>query len=578
MRRQVLTGLAGSPGVATGCAVLLEHVADQVLRIPLPAGAVEDEVARLRRAVAAAREEIALVRDEARGALAGDLHAVFEAQLLLLEDEALLGHIERWIRDRHVNAEWALHRVEQELARQFERLETPHLRDRFDDVRDVSRHLLRALKGCGTHQLSEIGRDVILVAHDLTPSEAVRLGRQGVDGFALETGGPTSHTAIIARSLHIPLVSGVTGIGAVPLGERALLVDGDRGLVIVEPYAREVEEVRARRAAGQRHTREMAATRELAAVTLDGAAVELMANIDLPEEIDEAKAFGASGVGLSRSEFLFIEKSPELPSEEEQVEVLRRLVESATPHPAIVRTFDLGGRKLAREVMHTAEENPVLGLRGIRLTLARPEVFRHQVRALLRAATCGELWAMLPMVSTIEEVRGFRRAVAAAALELAAEGVPHRDHLKLGVMIEVPSAALIADHLAREVDFFSIGTNDLIQYALAVDRNNEHVSYLYQPFHPAILRMLRFVIDSAGAAGIDVSLCGEMAADAATVPLLVGLGLRRLSMAPRALPEIKARIRSLEAGRLAAVAERCLQAASAAEVEALLAAEAVVTS
>jgi phosphotransferase system enzyme I (PtsI) len=564
--------------VASGCAVVLDHGADEILRIPLPDEALDAECERLRRAVALAREDLGALREETRQELSPELQAIFEAQALLLDDEALLGRIERWIHDRRVNAEWAVHRVELELARQFERLDSPHLRERVDDVRDVARHLRRALRGLGPHQLSEVGQDVILVAHDLTPSEAVRLGRQQVAGFALETGGPTSHTAIIARSLHLPLVSGLEGLREVPLGDRQVLVDGDRGRVVVDPSAEELEEGRARRRAEDRHAHEMAATRSLAPITADGVAVQLMANIDLPEEIDEAVLFGAAGVGLYRSEFLFIEKAPELPSEDEQLSALCRLLEAARPHPAVVRTFDLGGRKLAREVMHTDEENPVLGLRGIRLTLARPQVFRHQVRALLRAAPFGDLWVLLPMVATVEEIHAFRRSVAEAAAELAAAGLSYATDFRLGIMIEVPAAALIADRLAREVDFFAIGTNDLIQYALAVDRNNEHVAYLYQPLHPAILRMLRFVIDSARTAGIDVSLCGEMAADPALTPLLLGLGLRRLSITPRALPEIKARVRSLEVRRLTALAERCLDASSAAEVEALLASELAVVS
>lgn len=577
MARRVLAGLGVSPGVASGCAVALDHeAADGILRIPLSPETVEAECARLRRAVARAREDLSALREETRAELAGDLQAIFEAQALLLEDEALLGRIERWIREHKVNAEWAVHRVEQDLARQFDRLEAPHLRERADDLRDVARHLRRALEGLGCHQLSEVGEKVILVAHDLTPSEVLRLGRQEVAGFALETGGPTSHTAIIARSLHLPLVTGLAGLRDLPLGDRRLLVDGDRGLLVVEPSPAELEQERTRRRAEDRHARDLAATRALAAVTLDGVAVELAANIDLPEEIDEARRVGAAGVGLYRSEFLFIEKSPELPTEDEQVAVLRRLVEGARPHAAVVRTFDLGGRKLAREVMHTDEENPVLGLRGIRLTLARPEVFRYQLRALLRVAAEGDLKVLLPMVAAVEEVRSFRERLAEAASELAAAGVRHRADVPLGVMVEVPAAALIADRLARNVDFFAIGSNDLIQYALAVDRNNEHVSYLYQPLHPAILRMLRSVVDGARGAGIDVSLCGEMAADPVLTPLLLGLGLRRLSMRPGALPEVKARVRSLEAARLTALADRCLEAASAREVEELLAAEVAV--
>jgi phosphoenolpyruvate-protein phosphotransferase (PTS system enzyme I) len=302
-------------------------------------------------------------------------------------------------------------------------------------------------------------------------------------------------------------------------------------------------------------------------VTRDGVPVALMANIDLPEEVEEVALFGAAGVGLYRSEFLYIEKSPRLPTEEEHLEIYRKLIEAAAPHPAIIRTYDLGGRKLAREVMETEEENPVLGLRGIRLTLARRDVFRTQIRALYRAAVYGDLWVMLPLVSRLEEVRSFRAFAAEVLAELANEGLEFRPDIRLGVMIEVPAAAMIADLLAKEVDFFSIGTNDLIQYSLAVDRNNEHVADLYQPLHPAILRMLRFVIDSAQAAGIEIGLCGEMAADPRCALLLVGMGLRRLSVSPRRIPEIKTWIRELSSGELRDLAHRCMQYATAEEVQ-----------
>lgn len=571
MARTELRGQGISPGVRIGCAVPFDHATDEILRIPLAAEAVAGEVARLYRAAEVARGELETLRADSRGHLPDELHAIFEAQELLLQDPSFLGRIEERIRTRRINAEWAVHRVEQDLRRQFEDLDVGHLRERVDDLRDVARLLRRALGGVEAHDLSELGRDVVLVARDLTPSEAVRLGRKGVCAFALETGGPTSHTAIIARSLHLPVVAGLTGITDLSLADTLLLVDGDRGVVVIEPDASERDEASDRRRAGDRHAREMAATRSLPAETRDGVAVRLTVNIDLLEEIDEARAVGAAGVGLYRSEFLYIERSPALPTEDEQVEVYRSLVEASHPYPAVIRTFDLGGRKLARDVLETQEENPVLGLRGVRLTLARPEIFRHQIRALLRAAAAGNLWVMVPMVTAIEELRELRRFIGRAADELATEGVDHSREFPLGAMIEVPAAAMIADRIAREVDFLSIGSNDLIQYSLAVDRNNEHVAHLYQPFHPAVLRMLRSVVEAASAAGVPLSLCGEMAGDPRVTPLLVGLGLRCLSLAPRALPEVKTRVRSLDAATLRAVVDRALDAASSEEVCALLA-------
>jgi phosphotransferase system enzyme I (PtsI) len=296
-----------------------------------------------------------------------------------------------------------------------------------------------------------------------------------------------------------------------------------------------------------------------------------MANIDLPEEVEEIHRFGAAGVGLYRSEFLYLEKSPELPTEEEHLAIYRRLLERSAPYPAIIRTYDLGGRKLAREIMMAnEEENPVLGLRGIRLTLSRPDVFRSQIRALYRAAAYGDLWILLPLVSAVEEVRRYRAFAAEVTAELLAEGLDFRRDVRLGVMIEVPAAALIADLLAKEVDFFSIGTNDLIQYSLAVDRNNEHVAELYQPFHPAILRMLKSVVEQAKNAEIELSLCGEMAGDPRAALLLIGLGLRRLSMSPRRIAEIKSWIRELALGDLEQLAAESLRRSTAAEVQAHL--------
>ncbi len=566
----VLEGRGVSPGVAIGRAVCIETRGGEVYRFPLAEAAVEGEVARLGEAVERARQELKATEARARRELGDQLVAIFGAQALLLEDRALLGRTEARIRDERVNAEWAVHKTAEELAERFEQLEHARFRERGDDLRDVTRLLLRSLQGVAHHELEELEGDVVIVAHDLTPSEAVRLGRQRVAGFALETGGPTSHTAIIARDLCIPLVTGLAGVTRLVTDDDPVIVDGERGRVVLHPAAADLDRYRRRRRRRAAREARLLETRSEPCVSRDRVAVQLMANIDLPEEIDEAVRYGATGIGLYRSEFLYIESSPGLPTEEDHLRTYRRLLDAVHPHPVVIRTFDLGGRKLAREVMETEEDNPVLGLRGIRLTLGRPEVFESQLRALLRAGVGRNLGVMLPMVSTLEEVRQFRELAGRVRAQLAAEGIEHTPRLRLGVMIEVPSAALIADHLAAEVDFFSLGTNDLIQYSMAVDRNNEHVGYLYRPLHPAILRMIRFVVDSAQQAGIEVSMCGEMAADPRYTALLLGLGLRQLSVSSRAIPEIKSRIRELSVAELGPVTERCLKLASAADVEAEL--------
>jgi phosphoenolpyruvate-protein phosphotransferase (PTS system enzyme I) len=564
---RTLRGLGVSPGIAIGRAVCIETRVVEVYRYPLAPEEIGSEVERFRAATRHTQEEIRRIREKVRRKLGDELAAVFEAHALFLDDPTFLERIVERIRSEHVNAEWAVHRTAEEMGKQFAAIEDSYLRERREDLTDVARQLLRSLQGISHHDLSEIEGEVVIVADELTPSDALRLGREQVMGFAIESGGRTSHTTIIARSLNLPAITGLEGVGELVTDEDPLILDGDSGKVILHPTPRVIEEYRQRQRALAAGERALLATRSLPACTEDGVAVALMANIDLPEEIDAARRFGAAGIGLYRSEFLFIEKSPELPSEEEHLALYRRLAEAAAPHPAIIRTYDLGGRKLSRELLDTREENPVLGLRGVRLTLARPDIFRTQLRALFRAGLYGDVWVMVPMVSTVEEVRQFRAFAADVVRELEREGVDFRRDLKIGVMIEVPSAAMIADRLAAEVDFFSIGTNDLIQYALAVDRNNEHVAHLYQPAHPALLRMLRFVAESARAAGIAVSVCGEMAADPRYAALLLGLGLRRLSVNPRAVPKIKTRLRQLSAAGLEALAADCLELATAEEVE-----------
>jgi phosphoenolpyruvate-protein phosphotransferase (PTS system enzyme I) len=564
---QFVQGMGVSDGIAIGRAVCIETRGPDIFRFHIPEDQVDTEVARLHEGALHAKSELRRIRARAEEDLGDDLAAIFDAHVLLLSDRAFLGRVEERIRTQHVNAEWAVHKTAEELDNRFARMDDAYMREKSEDLTDVSRHLLRSLQGIHHHDLSEMPDDVVIVADDLTPSDAIRLGRERVIGFAIESGGRTSHTTIIARSLNLPAVAGLVGIMGLVRDEAPIIIDGETGTLILHPTEEVVARYRARKEELERRDQDLLATRELAAVTRDGVEIRLMANIDLPEEVDEVNVFGADGVGLYRSEFLYIEKSPHMPTEDEHVQIYRRLAELSAPHPAIIRTYDLGGRKLAREMMATEEENPVLGLRGIRLTLARPEVFRSQIRALYRAGLYGDLWIMLPLVSTLEEVRQFRAFAAEVHEEMEREGVPFRRDVRLGVMIEVPAAAMIADVLAREADFFSIGTNDLIQYSMAVDRNNEHVASLYQPLHPAILRMLRFVIDSARAQGIEVSLCGEMAADPRFALLLVGLGLRRLSMSPRQIPEVKTWIREVNVSDLSELATRCMEHGTAAEVQ-----------
>lgn len=564
---QELSGLGVSDGVAIGRAVCIATREVDVFRFPLPEGQVEEELARFRRAAERAVVEVEELSGRVGSDLGPDLASIFEVHALLLKDRYFLERIEQRISEEHVNAEWAAWETAAELRGRFASVAEGAARDHTDDMQDIARHLIRALQGVSHHELSEIGGDVIVIADDLTPSDAVRFGRQGVVGFAIESGGRTSHTTIIAHSLNIPLVTGLPGITRLAAHEDPVIVDGTAGVVVLHPTAAVIDEYERRQRDYDQRTLLLLATRELETRTRDGVLVQLMANIDLVEEVAEARRYGAQGIGLYRSEFLYIERTPELPGEDDHYALYRRLLEEMAPHPVVIRTYDLGGRKLAREVMDTREENPVLGLRGIRLTLARPAVFRTQLRGIFRAGCHGDLSVMLPMVSTVEEVRAFRAFADEVRSELHAEGVPYAERFKLGVMIEVPAAALIADHLAAEVDFLAIGTNDLIQYSIAVDRNNEHVTHLYQPLHPALLRMLRFVVEQAEEHGIPVSVCGEMAADPLAAAVLVGLGIRRLSLSPRRVPAIKTRLRELDAEFLQEHVRRCLDLPTAADVE-----------
>jgi phosphoenolpyruvate-protein phosphotransferase (PTS system enzyme I) len=554
---QILEGRGVSEGVAIGHAVCIQGHIREVYRFPLPEGRLEDEVERLNQAVRQAEDELQQLRSQGAPGVEEDLGGIFEAHLLMLRDPAFLDRVIEHIRREKVNAEWAVHRTVEDIARQFRELDNEYIRDRNQDVLDVGGYLLRILQGISHHELSEIEGDIIIVADDLPPSEAIRLGRQGIIGFAIEAGGRTSHTTIVARSLKIPMVTGLTGMTEMLTDEDPVIIDGKNGKVVLHPTKSSLREYQSKVHAFERQETDLLATRDLVARTLDDVPIQLLANIDLVEEADGVSHYGAAGVGLYRSEFLYIESSPDIPTEEDHLDAYQRLVVASGGGPTIIRTYDLGGRKIAREVMDIQEDNPVLGLRGIRLTMARPSIFKTQLRALFRAAVSGDLWMMLPLVTTVEEVRLFKVFAEETFQELEAEGVPCRREAKLGIMIEVPAAAIIADMLAEEVDFFSIGTNDLIQYSLAVDRNNQHVADLYQPLHPAMLRMLGFVVGSARSAGIETSICGEMAGDMRIAPLLVGLGLRRLSMSPRTIPAVKTCLRELSTGDLEELVVRC---------------------
>ena len=568
---RTLIGLAVSPGIAIGRPLVVENRPLPVVRIALAASEIDAEVERVRAAAGRAASHMEQLAVEAAAAVGAEYASIFDAHRLMLEDPTLLAALEERIRGESVNAEWALEVVTRKLLQQFDQLADVYLRERRVDLLDVAAELQRALQGRASPSLQVRPGDGerVLTADDIPPSQAVQLASGAVSGFASEAGGSTSHTTIIAKSLGIPAVVGVAGLIAAVARSSQVIVDGFEGHVIVDPDEALVQVYRLRADEHRHRQAELLDQACLPAVTPDGRKVSLLANIDLLHEIDGARAAGAEGIGLFRSEFLFLQASPELPGEEEQARVYQALLAAFPGQPVTVRTFDLGGKKLARELLGNPEANPVLGLRGVRLCLQKPEFFLTQLRALLRAAGTGggQLRIMVPMVGSVDEIRTVRVLMARLRTELAAAGVAVPDRVAVGAMVEVPAAALIAEHLAREVDFFAIGTNDLTQYTLAVDRANEQVADLYRPFHPAVLRLLERIISAGRDAGIPVSLCGEMAADPLAVPVLLGLGLEEFSMHSQALPVVRNLIRSLSAREAKRIAQRALGMSTAKAVE-----------
>jgi len=566
---RTLVGMGVSPGIAIGRPMVVENRPLPVMRVPLSAGQVEPEIERLRAAARQAASHLAELGQEAAAKVGAEYASIFEAHRLMLEDPSFLVEVERVIREESVNAEWALEEVTHRLMAQFEQLGDVYLRERRSDILDVATQLQRALQGRATPRLGRPDELAILVADDIPPSQAIQLGRGGVGGFVSETGGSTSHTTIIAKSLGIPAVVGVPGLVAATEKARLVIVDGFEGHILVDPDPALIKVYGLRADEHKRRQQELLGQAHLPPETVDGHRVRLLANVDMLHEVAAARAGGAEGVGLYRSEFLYLQASPDLPSEDQQAEAYAELLRGFPNAPVTVRTFDLGGKKLAREVLGNPEANPVLGLRGVRLCLQKPDFFRTQLRALLRAGAGrdGQLRVMVPLIGHVEEVRTVKVLLARYREELKREGHALPRKLKVGVMIEVPAAALIAEHLAQEVDFFAIGTNDLTQYALAVDRANEQVANLYRPFHPAVLRLVERVVSAGNRAGIAVSLCGEMAADPLAVPVLVGLGLEEFSMHPPAIPVVRSLVRALSYREARRMAQKALTLATAKEVE-----------
>ena len=571
-----LKGLGVSPGIGIGRALVVSRGTSN-LRFRIPERLVEQELRRLDAARAQSREQIAHIKQRIAATAGAEHGYLFDAQLLMLDDPMLVDRAADIVRTERLNAESALYRALDEVSGLFDKMEDPYLRERKGDVDDVVGRLCMNLRTGGTplDLFRDLDGPLVLVADELSPSLIAQLDFQRLAGFVTDAGSWTYHTAILARSIHLPAVSGVRHAAGVIAPGALLAVDGSSGDVLVDPPAELLAELESRSIKRRAYERSFDEYASLAAVTRDGTTIRIEANVELPEEAARARLRGAEGIGLYRSEFLLAGGSATSLDEDAQYETYVRLIESMAGGRVTIRTFDV-----TEAQMGLTSGEPVrspLGLRGLRLSLSFEEVFQAQLRALLRAATHGSLRIMFPFVTGVEELRAARTAVQQAARTLRGRGLSVPD-VPIGIMIEVPSAALTIDLLAGEADFVSIGTNDLIQYTLAVDRTDERVSDMYAPLHPAILRVLRHVARGARRRAVPVSVCGEMAADPVMLPLLTGLGLREFSMSPAAIPVAKQVVRGLRISDTARLASRALKAATAAEVEKVLAESMTVTS
>ncbi|MEP7013845.1 MAG: phosphoenolpyruvate--protein phosphotransferase [Verrucomicrobiota bacterium] len=539
-------GAGVSPGTARGRVHVARDDADDASRYRITPSQIPDEIARFESALIQTRMQILEMQQRIAESIGAKDAAIFDAHLLVVEDRTLIDEVLRKLENDRCNVEWVFQEVASHYSETLGKIDDPYLRERAVDVQDVAKRVIRNLQGKAQKAFLDVTVPHILVAHNLTPSDAASMNRDHVLGIATDLGSRTSHTAILARSLNIPAVVGLHDITAKLETGQDVLVDGTKGFLIVDPTEQtlahygEVESRRVKVAAKLRELRETKST------TRDGRHIVLSANIELPGDVESVAANGAEGIGLYRTEFLYLNRST-LPTEDEQYEIYRKVAEGVRPNPLIIRTFDLGGDKLAPGTVDISDElNPFLGWRAIRFCLENIDMFKTQLRAILRASAAGNVKIMFPMISGVDELRRAISTLNECKEELRGAKIDIGEKTEIGAMIEIPSAAIFADVLAREVDFFSIGTNDLIQYALAVDRMNEKIAHLYEPTHPAVLRLLKMIADAAHANDIWVGVCGEMAGDIALIPLLLGLNIDELSVGAMLVPRVKRAVQTLD--------------------------------
>jgi phosphoenolpyruvate-protein phosphotransferase (PTS system enzyme I) len=558
-------GVGVAPGIARG-AVFIHHPDDeeppkrQIDPEEMPA-----EIARFESALIATRVQILEMQQRIAEAIGAKDASIFDAHLLVVEDRTLIDEVLRTLEREKLNIEFVFGEVANRYAQTLSEIDDPYLRERAFDIHDVTRRVIRNLLGRSTKTFAAIDDPQIVVAHNITPSDTASLNRQMVLGFATDIGSRTSHTAIMARSLNIPAVVGLKDLSQrLQTGDHVLL-DGTNGLVILNPTDKTLWEYGELEVRLEKVEEVLMRLRDTASTTADGRHIILSANIELPEDLPLVKEAGAEGIGLYRTEFFFLNKS-ELPNEEEQYQAYRRVAEAVLPESVIIRTLDLGGDKFLSYSHLPQEINPFLGCRAIRFCLDRPDIFKAQLRAILRASAVGNVRLMFPMISGLSELRQAKEILEACKNELRAEKQPFKENIELGIMIEIPSAVLVADALAREVNFFSIGTNDLIQYTIAVDRVNERIAHLYEPTHPAILRLLEMTVNAAHANKIWVGVCGEMAGEISLTPLLLGLGVDELSASAGLVPRVKKAVQTLDSKECARLIESIRGVESATEI------------
>jgi len=559
-------GIGVSPGIAFGGIYVVRDDPDEVARYHIAPSRIADEIGRFEAGLIQTRMQILEMQERIAKSIGAKDAAIFDAHLLVVEDRTLIDEVLRKLKTDLCNVEWAFQEVATRYAETLSKIDDPYLRERALDIQDVTKRVIRNLQGKAPKAFLSLSGPHILVAHNLTPSDTASMSRENVLGIATDLGSRTSHAAILARSLTIPAVLGLHDITAKVDTGQHLLLDGNDGLLIVNPAPQTLacyRELESRRA---KVTAQLKELRETTSTTRDGCHIVLSANIELPEDVDAVAANGAEGIGLYRTEFLYLNRKT-LPEEEEQYETYRSVAERVRPNPLIIRTFDLGGDKLAEGVADVTDElNPFLGWRAIRFCLENQDIFKTQLRAILRASAVGNIKVMFPMISGLDELRRAIVVLEECKQQLRNSRAEVAERVEVGAMIEIPSAAICASALAREVDFFSIGTNDLIQYALAVDRVNEKIAYLYEPTHPAILRLLKMVADAAHASRIWVGVCGEMAGDVALVPLLLGLGMDELSAAATLVPRVKRAVQSVAIPECRELVEDALKLNTASEI------------